>query len=274
MVESIRELRRICQKRQFLYNKKGEENTSPPVEEYFYDRFLRLISIYITKIFLYTPITSNQVSILSMVVGVLAGVAFSFAHPFYWIIGFLLLQLFHFLDAVDGEIARYRKEASPIGKYFDLLAHGVVIAAFYMGITFGIYNGTGQSIVFFFGFVALISFLLSSLSNALRNFLLNQFALLENKPHLMKILQGPKKTTPSSLRYVLRRMLGFDGFAFLILSVALLDLIFKPISFVVFNLDLLLNWRFLFLILSAVVGPLVFITRMRATNSLKKKIFD
>ncbi|MBU1621985.1 MAG: hypothetical protein KJ597_00255, partial [Nanoarchaeota archaeon] len=90
MVESIKELRKICQKRSYLYDKKREENTSKPVEEYFYDQFLRLVSIYITKLFLYTSITSNQVTIISMIVGIFAGIAFSFSHPFYWIGGFLL----------------------------------------------------------------------------------------------------------------------------------------------------------------------------------------
>ncbi len=272
MVESIKELRKICQKRSYLYDKKGKENTSKPVEEYFYDRFLRLVSIYITKPFLYTPITSNQVSVLSMVVGVLVGVAFSFAHPLWWVGGFLLLQLFHFLDAVDGEIARYRKEASPIGKYFDLLAHGVVIAAFYMGITYGIYNSVGNLLVFFFGFIALISFLLSSLSNALKNFLLNQFALFENKKELLEKLKSSKKTNPSSFKYALGRMLGFDGFAFMVLGVTMLDLIFRPISMGILGFSLLINWRFLFLILSAIIGPIVFIRRMQATSKLKNKL--
>ncbi|MBU1621986.1 MAG: CDP-alcohol phosphatidyltransferase family protein [Nanoarchaeota archaeon] len=273
MVESIKELRKICQKKSYLYDKKGEENTSKPVEEYFYDQFLRLVSIYITKLFLYTSITSNQVTIISMVVGIFAGIAFSFSHPFYWIGGFLLLQLFHFLDAVDGEIARYRKEASPIGKYFDLLAHGVVIAAFYIGITFGIYKVVNNQIIFLFGFIALTSFLLASLSNAIKSSLLYQYILLEKKTELLeKIKTTSKKVYPYSLKYAVRRMLGFDGFAFIVLIFTLLDLIFHPGILTISTYKIIINWRFLFLFLSAIMGPFVFVRRMQTTAKLKNKI--
>jgi len=265
MVESIKELRVICQKRIQLYNKKGEENTAPPTEEYIYDQFLRLVSIYITKLFLYTPITSNQVTILSMLVGILAGLAFTHPHPLYWILGFLLLQLFHFLDAVDGEISRYRQEATPIGKYFDLMAHGVVIAAFYAGITIGIYNSLQHPLIFIIGFICLITFLLSMVSAFLKNYLVYEYALnYGGKQSLKKTEPRSQQLKVSSLKYFIRRIFGFDGLAFMALGFALLDW-FLPLSF---NY---LNWRFLFLILSAVGGSLTLINKMRITNQLKNK---
>lgn len=274
MAESIKELRKICQKRIQLYNKKGEENTAPPTQEYFYDQFLRLVSIYITKIFLYTPITSNQVTILSIFVGILAGIAFTFPHPLYWIVGFLLLQLFHFLDAVDGEIARYRKGASPIGKYFDLMAHSVVIASFYMGVTIGIYNTINHPVVFIVGFICLITFLLSSLSNFLKNYLVYEYAIFYGgKESLKKTEPKPTKTIKtSSLKYFIRRMLGFDGLAFMALGVALLDWIFQPLILHI-GQPLLINWRFAFLLISAFGGTFILIKKMQTTAKLKNR-FD
>jgi len=216
------------------------------------------VSIYITKIVLYTPLTSNQVSVISMIVGLFAGFLFSFAHPLYWIAGFVGLQFFHFLDAVDGEVARYRKVASPIGKYFDLLAHGIVIAAFYTGMTFGIFKATQHKLVFIIGFVCLASFLLTSLSVALRKFLFYQYAIVEKKYDLMN--KSSKTTNVHSLKYFVRRLFGFDGFAFIVLFVTILDMI----------LTNTISFRYLFLIISAIAGPLLFIKSMWDTSKMKK----
>ncbi|PIN76952.1 hypothetical protein COV17_00160 [Candidatus Woesearchaeota archaeon CG10_big_fil_rev_8_21_14_0_10_36_11] len=262
MVEPIKELRVICQKKEQLYDKKGEDNTSDQVQEYIYDRFLRAVSIYITKIVLYTSLTSNQVSIISMIVGLFAGFLFSFANPWYWVAGFVGLQLFHFLDAVDGEVARYRKVASPIGKYFDLLAHGIVIAAFYTGMIFGIFNATQGKLVFIIGFICVASFLLTSLSVALRKFLFYQYAITEKKYDLMK--KTSKVTNVHSFKYFIKRLFGFDGFAFIVLFFTLLDIIFSSTF----------SFRYLFLILSAIIGPLIFIKSMWETSKMRKLFFS
>jgi len=271
MVESIKELREICQKRTQLYDKKGEKNTSKPVDEYFYDRFLRLVSIYLTWIFLHFPISGNTVTIISMVVGLIAGVMFGFAHPLFWVIGFLLTQMFHFLDAADGEVARYRKEASPIGKYFDLLAHGVVIAAFYAGMTIGVYRSTGEFSAIILGLVCLSSFLLISLSGALLNFLKYNYFWMEKKE--LAIKDDDAGSVVYTWKYALRRLLGFDGIVFVALFVALLDWCFLPLSFNFIGKDFFVNFRYIFLLISAIAGPVIFCMRMR-TASLSRKMFE
>jgi len=266
MIESIKELRKICQKKEQLYDRKGKENKSKPVQEYFYDRFLRLVSIYITKLFLYTKITANQVSVLSMLVGIIAGVFFSFREPIYWIYAFLLIQLFHFLDAVDGEIARYRKEASPIGKYFDLMAHGVVIASIFIGITFGVYKSINNIFVFFLGLIVLSSFLVSSLSDMIKNFLIYEYVVHYNDKNVLKRIKT-KRIKVNSFRYTVKRMLGFDGIPFIILFFTILDMFFP--NFSVFSLRI--NYRFIFLFLMALFTPLRLILKMKKTAGLKNK---
>lgn len=276
MVESIKELREICQKKTQLYNKKGEENTSYPAKEYIYDRFLRLVSIYITKLFLYTPITSNQVSVLSMVVGIVAGLCFISQKFIFWFAGFLLLQLFHFLDAVDGEVARYRKDASPIGKVFDVLAHNVVIAAFFIGITIGTYNSLNNPFVFLFGLICLASSLISPLSTALSSSLIYHYAILENEKKIIEHVQTSfnAKPTKRTIRYTIRRFLGFDGLPFMALGLILLDSIFTPLNIKMTSYIITLNFRFLFLIISSFVGLFTVAKKMRDISKLKKKYFN
>ncbi len=273
MVESTEELKKLCEKKSRLYDKKGEENASRPVEEYFYDRFLRFVSTPMTKVLLHTPISGNQVTVISMVVGIIAGVFYSFPQPLYWIIGFLLIQLFHFLDSCDGQIARYRKESSLIGKYLDLLAHSVVIAAFFIGMTFGVYNVVQSNAVFLMGFISLASFLLTAQTMALRNFLVYQFAFLENRGDLVQN-KSSAKVNVNSFKYFLKKLFGFDGFAFIVLFLTVMDLIFNPFYVSIGKFSILLNFRYLFLLVSAVVGPIIFIKKTYANSKIKEKMLN
>ena len=72
---------------------------------------------------------------------------------------FLLLQFYFVLDAVDGMIARYRKMANPIGKYFDIMAPIVVIPVSLIGMTYGVYLDLLNPIIFLLGFISVTFFL-------------------------------------------------------------------------------------------------------------------
>ncbi len=126
MVESILELRKICQK--------------PLPDPDLRRRITRHFSIYLTKLLLYTPITANQISFLTIIISISAG--FFFALGNYWnsLIGVFLMQLALILDANDGEIARYRKSASLNGQFVDIISHSVAIPAALIGITIAFSN--------------------------------------------------------------------------------------------------------------------------------------
>jgi len=136
--ESISELREICQR-----------GAAPHP--------YRSISIYITKLLLYTPITANQTTGLFIVIGLIA--LWLFTDGIYWknVLGGALLLFYHILDAVDGEIARYRGSCSTSGLFLDLFGHSLVNSAVFAGISFGIYHQYGDPAIFIPGFVAAIS---------------------------------------------------------------------------------------------------------------------
>ena len=121
MVESISELRKICQKQ------------VPDPD--FRRRVTRYFSIYLTKLLLYTPITANQVSFLTIIISIMSGFFFALGNYSYSLIGIFLMQLALILDANDGEIARYRKSASLNGQFVDIVSHSIAIPAALMGIT-------------------------------------------------------------------------------------------------------------------------------------------
>ena len=137
-MESISELREICQKgaARDLY---------------------RPFSIYITKVFLYTPITANQTTGLFIVVGLIA--IWLFTDGIYWknVLAGALFLLYYILDYVDGEIARYRGSCLTSGVFLDLFGHALLNSAVFAGISFGIYHQYGDPVIFIPGFVAAIS---------------------------------------------------------------------------------------------------------------------
>jgi phosphatidylglycerophosphate synthase len=86
-------------------------------------RFFRLLSIYITRVLLHTPVTANQVTVLSILTGIAGIVLIAQQSAAIAIAGYLLMFLYHVLDKVDGEIARARKNFSIHGIYLDNIGH-------------------------------------------------------------------------------------------------------------------------------------------------------
>ena len=123
-MESIDELRRICRK---------DKNDS-----WYPAHFARKISIYFTKLLLYTPITANQATLLVILIGIAAVILFSMGGIWYVLSGALVLQLCYIFDHVDGNIARYKKVSSLTGAYFDFLSDLIVHAIIFAGIAFGV----------------------------------------------------------------------------------------------------------------------------------------
>lgn len=86
----------------------------------------RKISIYITWLLLHSPISANQVTLLSIFLGVCGFIWILVINRDLKIIGFLLFYLYFYLDKVDGEIARYYKQESIKGICLDYIGHLIV----------------------------------------------------------------------------------------------------------------------------------------------------
>lgn len=149
MVESIKELRKMCKR----------EETLPFWHDRIYYSFMRRICIYFTKIFLYTKITANQVSILSIIIGAIGAYFFSIGYYWYSIIGALLLQFMVLLDNVDGEIARYRKQTSLKGRFLESIGNMMVEPLIFVFLSFGVYKTIPDIKLFLLGSLAAIAIL-------------------------------------------------------------------------------------------------------------------
>jgi len=69
-----------------------------------------------------TPITPNQVTFLSAIVAAGSALMFALLPGYWWLVAAALVFEFSFvLDCADGQLARLRKRASPLGHLLDFL---------------------------------------------------------------------------------------------------------------------------------------------------------
>ena len=118
---------------------------SPIIDRY----IIRKISWFITRLLVKTPVTPNQVTIISLILGIVSAAFFSHGAHTYTIIAGLFYFISTVFDQCDGEVARYKQMTSDFGKTFDIIVDSIVNATITIGITIAIYktNGSGLSII-------------------------------------------------------------------------------------------------------------------------------
>ena len=85
--------------------------------------YMRRLSPYLTRLILRTPLPANGVTVLMIPAGLLGALCLTFDGLWTAVLAVLLIQLQLLLDCSDGEVARWRKQFSPVGVYVDQLAH-------------------------------------------------------------------------------------------------------------------------------------------------------
>ena len=91
-----------------------EKQSDGFVARYINRRFSKPLTMFIVNHDI--PITPNQVSVISFLIGVFGAFFLFVKHP---ILGAILIQVSSIIDGVDGELARARGESSELGAFFD-----------------------------------------------------------------------------------------------------------------------------------------------------------
>ena len=97
----------------------------------------RPLSRRLTPVALRLGLTPNQVTGLSVALGLAAAVAFGVGTRGWLVAGALLLQASFVLDCVDGEVARYRRAFSATGAWLDASTDRLKEFACYGGLAWG-----------------------------------------------------------------------------------------------------------------------------------------
>jgi hypothetical protein len=91
-----------------------------------------------------TPITPNQVTFLSAVVAAGAAAMFALLPGYWWLLAAAAVFEFSFvLDCADGQLARLRKIASPLGHLLDFLMDELKAMFLYGAIAVRLWQDTG-----------------------------------------------------------------------------------------------------------------------------------
>ena len=196
MVESLKELNQICQKPD--YKTKGN---------WMVRHILRDAALPATWLLLHTPVTANQVTTVSLVIGVAGILLFGHESRSLFLLGALLLQTWYFLDHVDGQIARYRKTASLTGRFFDFITHHIIHGAIFFALSYYCYQHTSHTGFLILGFISSFSMILFNLISDTKYKTFLEY-LLQRREFRFKEIRGETTVTENP------RKLNFWAFVF------------------------------------------------------------
>ncbi len=132
----------------------------PFLSHVFIEYYLRFFSAYFTKLSLWIGASANQVTFLTIIMGIIAAVLFGFNNYWYSIIACIIIQLIHILDCTDGELARYNKTSSLSGDYLDILQHWITETLVFLFMGYGLFKIYPYPEIIVLGGLIAISFLL------------------------------------------------------------------------------------------------------------------
>lgn len=223
---------------------------------------LRRVSVHLTRFFLWTGLSPNKVTLLSLAPGIAAGGLLIMPQPQYWLMAWGLLLVYGILDCCDGEIARYRRSSSLVGEYNDGIAGVLFLRPFIRTcMCFGVYRALGDPLVLAFGFALIIGWVVYALSPFLCVTILSRRSVPLERDHI----EDPGQVTPTLSRGILpqaRAFFGHTGFFFTLPVISILDMFISPFHLGSFEL----NFRFLYLAISAVAIVLASVTRVYDIN--------
>lgn len=115
--------------------KKFEDSLKSIETENFLDRvFYRPIGYRIALLLSRTSVTPNVITIISIFIGVFAGMLLYPQHIWINLFGFVLLVFANILDCVDGQLARLTGIKSKVGRILDGLAGDFWFISIYLSI--------------------------------------------------------------------------------------------------------------------------------------------
>lgn len=154
------------------------QSTAPEAgREPYIGHTIRFFSIYITKIFLYTSITPNQMTSLSVLV-FLSGISmFLNESMMLQLLGCFLIYFSVVLDGCDGELARLRGNKSGVGQiYTEPISHDIQYSLMFIPFSVGLFLQGLSAWILLVGYIATIGKLV-------QRFLITRFDAVRVQTH-------------------------------------------------------------------------------------------
>lgn len=142
--------------------------------EIFFRYVYRHLSLPLLRILLKTSITPLQVTLLSILLGIVSAVLFFLADYPYLLAGAIVLNLSLVLDKVDGQLARLRNQTSAFGGWLDSVGDILALGLCFLALSLGRFYFRGHDpVILVSGIVCLFHLLMA-------------FYVLETKQRLVK----------------------------------------------------------------------------------------
>ncbi|MFV1958719.1 MAG: CDP-alcohol phosphatidyltransferase family protein, partial [Planctomycetota bacterium] len=122
----------------------------------------RAISRPISMLLARTPITPNQITIASFLLGLLGAALLALADSTSWIAGGLIIQASSILDGCDGEVARLKCRQSARGGWLDTVLDRYADAALAIAVTLSAARAEPASWIWIAGCASAVGFLMAS----------------------------------------------------------------------------------------------------------------
>jgi len=114
----------------------------------------RQIGYYLSLLLVRLPVSANQVTFVSMIVGLVGCWLFTYGELIWNIYGALLLVLSYALDYCDGVIARLKNQSSAYGAAFDDFVDWLVDTSIFAGLGYGAWAADGNIWWLWLGLIA------------------------------------------------------------------------------------------------------------------------
>ncbi len=106
--------------------------------------FQRKFSVPISKVLVWTPITPNAITWISLGVSLLAGIGLAQGTYSWMLAGALLSWFSSVLDGCDGEVARFKLQDSAFGCWLETVTDYLYYVIVFAGLTVGLARGRGD----------------------------------------------------------------------------------------------------------------------------------
>ena len=123
------------------------------------------VAVYAGKLFLYLPLTPNQVTLLWILVKMIGLLLLVPGEYMLAVVGVLIFHLGSIIDGADGIVARARQHFSLNGVYVDYVGHYLTNSLVLVALAFGVYFQTGVARAFIPAAIGVFCFLVSKASS-------------------------------------------------------------------------------------------------------------
>lgn len=124
-------------------------------------RINRPISLRVTRLLAPTGVTPNQVSVVTLVLGLLAAWFAALGGYAWWLAAAVTFQVASILDGTDGELASLTFRQTPFGAWMDTICDNVSYVAFIAGVMVGVHRTDLPHSYFAWGALGFVASVLS-----------------------------------------------------------------------------------------------------------------